>query len=269
MSYQCPLCQAELTLQQQIWKCVNNHSFDCAKEGYVNLLPVQNKSSKDPGDNKAMMQARRSFLESGYYQSLSDAVNQCVAELSAQAELNSLLDLGCGEGYYTGRLANSQATLNINGIDISKSAIRYAAKRYRSVEFAVASAYQLPFADQQFDAILRIFAPSKLEELQRLLKTGGYLLTVVPGPRHLFELKQVIYPYPKEHELNEEPLAGFKRVNSTRVQQSLTIETKEAVQHLLQMTPYAWRLSEQQKTELMDKPLTVSLDFVIQIQQRC
>ncbi len=92
----CPLDKQPLQLNERTWCCDNGHSFDIAKQGYVNLLPVQNKRSKDPGDSKAMVQARREYLNKGYYQPLAQALADTVLAMGSQA----LLDAGCGEGYY-------------------------------------------------------------------------------------------------------------------------------------------------------------------------
>ncbi|GLP96482.1 23S rRNA (guanine(745)-N(1))-methyltransferase [Paraferrimonas sedimenticola] len=267
MNYSCPLCQQPLQFGDNGYRCANRHHFDQAKEGYVNLLPVQQKSSKEPGDSKAMMLARREFLHAGFYQCLSDAINAELLEVLSSKQSYRLLDLGCGEGYYTGRLSKAfeaaERQLQVEAIDISKSAIRFAAKRYPTVDFAVASAYQLPFADQSFDAIVRCFAPSQHQELLRLLESGGQLLTVTPGEQHLFELKSAIYPYPKPHQLPTTELEGFSHRNRLRVSQTLTIESGAAITALLNMTPFAWRMSDTQKAQLAAKPLALSLDFCI------
>lgn len=187
MNYQCPLCHQPLSLTEKTFKCENNHQFDLAKEGYVNLMPAHHKRSKDPGDNKEMMQARRRFLEGNHY----DPMRQEVARLCAkytEGTTHQLLDIGCGEGYYTDQVQQSlfeqdpQAT--VFGLDISKVAIRYASKRYPNCQFSVASSHRLPFADQSMDAILRIYAPCKAEELQRVIKDNGVVITVTPAGRH-------------------------------------------------------------------------------------
>ena len=119
MTYICPLCRSELVQDGKQWRCGQNHSFDQAKEGYVNLLPVQKKNSRDPGDNKQMMQARRAFLNAGYYQALSDRVNELAQEYGkGQPEI---LDLGCGEGYYSERLQQAVGG-ELYGLDISRTA---------------------------------------------------------------------------------------------------------------------------------------------------
>lgn len=262
--YICPLCHASLTLHHKQYQCTARHSFDLAKEGYVNLLPVQQKNSKDPGDNKDMMQARRQFLEAGSYQPLSDAVNQLIAELAPQC----LLDLGCGEGYYSGRLATSLPAAQLYGIDISKTAIKYAAKKYPTIHFAVASAYQLPFEADYFDLVLRIYAPSEPEQLKRVIKDNGHLVTVTPAPQHLVEMKQAVYQQVKLHTETVESIAGFNHLNRQRLSFSLHFDQPEQLANLIQMVPLAWKFTAELKTQFLAQNPAISLDFFIDLYQR-
>ncbi len=270
MSYICPLCAEPLSQNDKAYKCENRHSFDVAKEGYVNLLPVHKKSSIDPGDNKEMMLARREFLNKGFYQHLSGKINDLVSELSHGAE--NLLDIGCGEGYYTGRLAESlknNGVIKVHGLDISKTAVKLAAKRYKAVSFCVASAFDTPFANDSFDSVIRVYAPSELTELQRIIKEGGFLITVSPGPKHHWFLKTVIYSEPKKNSDDNDSLDGFKLVQSERLQSLINISEASDVANFLNMTPYAWKLTETQKSQLCEQGVKCELDFKIQIHKRC
>ncbi|QKJ87370.1 Ribosomal RNA large subunit methyltransferase A [Paramixta manurensis] len=245
MTWLCPLCQQPLTLEHQSWICSAHHQFDCAKEGYVNLLPVQHKRSRQPGDSAEMIQARRDFLDAGYYRPLQ----QRVAEIWAQRlpdTADAVLDIGCGEGYYTNAVADALAHcghLQVYGLDVAKVAIRFAAKRYPQIRFCVASSHRLPFADKSLDGVLRIYAPCKAAELARVVKKGGYVLTVTPGPRHLMQFKALIYQQIKLHDTADEQLAGFTRVTQEALGYSLHLNG-EAATALLQMTPFAWRADE-------------------------
>ena len=275
MNYLCPICARPLSLQDKSLACEQRHQFDLAKEGYVNLLPVQNKKSKNPGDNKEMMQARREFLDQGFYQSLSDKVNSIAQQALIAVNAPNILDLGCGEGYYTHRLAQAVATLydadttpQIAGLDISKSAIRYAAKRYKTISFCVASAYNTPFADASQDLVTRIYAPSQDAELARIIKVGGYLLTVTPAAEHLFELKQKIYQTPEKHDMTIEEIAGFEVVEQQRLTQEITLTQAKDSKNLLEMTPLAWKMSDEQKAQLYATDLTLTLDFNITLYKR-
>ncbi|CAM3217549.1 23S rRNA (guanine(745)-N(1))-methyltransferase [Moritella viscosa] len=275
MNYLCPICARPLSAQDKSLTCEQRHQFDLAKEGYVNLLPVQNKKSKNPGDNKEMMQARREFLDQGFYQSLSDTVNNIAQQALTAVNAPNILDLGCGEGYYTHRLAQAMATLNdansapqIAGLDISKSAIRYAAKRYKTISFCVASAYNTPFADASQDLVTRIYAPSQDAELARIIKTKGYLLTVTPAADHLFELKQKIYQTPEKHDMKIEDIAGFELIEQQRLTDQITLTQAKDTKNLLEMTPLAWKMSDEQKAEIYAVDLTLTLDFNITLYKR-
>jgi 23S rRNA (guanine745-N1)-methyltransferase len=262
--YLCPLCQQPLQLTAKQYQCHNRHSFDIAREGYVNLLPVQQKNSKDPGDNKDMMQARRAFLHAGWYGPLAKALSATLAPLAP----TTLLDLGCGEGYYTSLLQQALPQAQFFGVDISKSAIKYAAKANSNIAFSVASAYQLPFADNSFDAIVRIYAPSKAGELQRLLKPGGHLLTVTPGPNHLVQIKQAVYDEVRLHDdaIAENP--GFEHCERQRLQFELTFTHSADVVALVQMVPLAWKFSAEQKQQFADGLPAISVDFLLDVYQR-
>ncbi|MDO9138762.1 MAG: 23S rRNA (guanine(745)-N(1))-methyltransferase [Methylobacter sp.] len=239
--YLCPLCAVPLQLKQKSYVCANNHHFDLAKEGYLNLLPVQFKHSSEPGDNKQMMQARRAFLEAGHYEPMAKAA----AMMIAASQPEQLLDLGSGEGYYSRQLeAFCPHTMSLHGVDIAKYAIAAAAKKQANARFIVASANRLPYPDQFFDAVLRIFAPSNDAELARVLKPSGLLLAVTPGPRHLWQLKQFIYAEVREHALENPLPPGFERLDTQRISYKITPNPQQRLA-LLHMTPFAWRANEQ------------------------
>lgn len=266
MSYLCPLCHSPLTLLEKSFVCPAGHQFDKAKEGYVNLLPVQHKRSKDPGDSSEMMQARRAFLDAGHYQPLRDEICQILTRFSPRA----LLDIGCGEGYYTAGFAQvlDGSVENIWGLDVSKIAIRYAAKRYSQVQFCVASSHRLPFDDQSLDAIVRIFAPCKAQELARVVKAQGVVITASPGPRHLMQLKGLIYQDVVLHSEDVESLPGFVEEQTLRTGWGMKLNGEEAVA-LLQMTPFAWRARPEVWAALKDETaFECETDFIIRVWRR-
>lgn len=269
-SFTCPLCQTDFTQVNNTQVCENNHHFDIAKEGYLNLLPVNAKNSKNPGDSKEMMQARRAFLNSGGYQPLAENLSALVNKLLAEKSEASLLDIGCGEGYYTHILTeNLPKSFIINALDISKVAIRYAAKRYKNINFCVASAYDVPLADKSQDLLIRIYAPSLDSELQRLIKQGGYLITVTPAPRHLFELRDKIYEKVKEHSSENRAPAGFTKTEQINLNYPLLISDKKILQDLIQMTPFAWKFNKQTMQELLaEEKWQIECDFNIEVYQK-
>jgi len=245
------------------YACENRHRFDRAKEGYVNLLPVQHKGSKEPGDSREMLQARRLFLDEGHYQPLRDRVAALLDEYIPPATPATIVDLGCGEGYYTA--AWLKADREVYGLDVSKFAIKSAAKRYPQIHFSVASGYRLPFAAHSLAAIVRIYAPSKAEELYRTLSRDGVLITVTPAARHLYQFKALIYQDVQLHDEQEESLAGFECIADSTLHYPLTLSATAATQ-LLQMTPFAWRASEEVwQTIAQSENFIVDADFKIRV----
>ncbi len=243
-AYLCPICQQPLQLHvaSNGYYCENKHHFDTAKEGYLNLLPVQHKKSKSPGDSRTMMRSRRQFLETGYYQALAEGITKLVDQYRTNDTMN-ILDMGCGEGYYCRQLQTLSETpdrLTIHGADIAKNAILAAAKKQVEGQFIVASNKRLPYRDQYFDLILRIYAPSDDAEIQRLLKAQGLLLMVTPGPRHLWQLKEFIYKKVNEHPIQVDLPDGFCQLEQQRICYSIEPDQENRMALLL-MTPFAWR----------------------------
>ena len=266
----CPLCQSTFSQTNNTQICENNHHFDIAKEGYLNLLPVNAKNSKNPGDNKEMMMARRTFLNSGGYLPLAEKLSELVAQLLQNKENASLLDLGCGEGYYTDLLASSLPnSTTITALDISKVAIRYAAKRYKLINFCVASAYDVPLESDSLDALIRIYAPSLDSELQRLIKQDGHLITVTPAPHHLFELREKIYEQVNAHQSENEAPAGFIKVDQINLNYPLHISEEKILKDLIQMTPFAWKFNEEKMQALLaEEKWNIECDFNIEVYKK-
>lgn len=249
MIWCCPVCAGLLSKSENSWRCAQGHSFDCAKEGYVNLLLANQKRSSDPGDTREMMINRRAFLEAGSYRPLSDALNNVLDGLKPA----TLLDCGCGEGYYLQQYLASlseASSVAAFGLDISKEAVRMASKSNRSAaDFAVASSFHLPVADQSVDLLLRVFAPGDLAEVRRVLAPEGAFVLVVPGPDHLFSLKQALYQKPRQHELPDIPL-GFTCEKDERVMFDLDLTSNAGVKQLLAMTPFVWKGDRKAKETL-------------------
>lgn len=256
----CPLCKQALHMNVHGLACENRHQFDRAREGYFNLLPVQNKRSREPGDAKEQLQARRQFLQAGFF----DPLKQCL-QLLVPTRARKLLDIGCGEGYFAHGFAASLPQAQVYGIDIAKAGVRLAAKAAIDKDrnlFAVASSFDLPFMDHSMDVITRIYAPSKDAELWRVIKPDGLLVIVAPAENHLLGLRQRIYTQVRPHEPPPVP-AGFALVAQERLATELVITDKALVSALLSMTPFAWRLPKELHQHLENEGLTDQLDFGI------
>lgn len=241
MDLLCPLCGSVLVKNARAWQCENRHSFDVARQGYVNLLPVQNKRSLQPGDTKEQVISRRAFLDGGFYAPIRDALCQLAADHGCTSPI---LDIGCGEGYYSSHLAN---TLNAElvGLDISKEAVRYAAGRYKNALWLCASAARLPVADQSVGLITSLFALTMPEEFLRVLRPDGAFIQVLAAEDHLLGLKSIIYPQLNHKEKDTVPtVPGFRLAESRPVRFTFTVEG-EQVQNLLSMTPHVYRISKE------------------------
>jgi 23S rRNA (guanine745-N1)-methyltransferase len=266
--YVCPVCRGPLQLHPsgKNYACPNQHCFDLAKEGYLNLLPVQYKHSKEPGDSRQMMIARREFLEAGFYESMAKAVAMMIDANTTIGQSMRLLDLGCGEGYYSRKIAfycNHSKQIALHGVDIAKFAIAAAAKKQLNARFIVASSNRLPYTDQYFDFVLRVFAPSDDDELKRVLKSSGHLLIVTPGSRHLWQLKEFIYAEVKEHSTESLVPQGFERLTAQRISYKIS-PTPQQRMALLQMTPFAWRANESVQQSLNSvSELDIETDFIL------
>lgn len=237
-------------------RCLMGHNFDKAKEGYVNLL-IKNGRGKRHGDDKLMVKARKDFLEKGYYAPL----RQKLVEILGEG--NTVLDVGCGEGYYTSLFAENNT---VCGIDISKDALKYAAKKCKNSAFAVASIAEIPLSDRSVDAIINIFAPENLKEFSRVLKKGGRFITVQPLENHLFELKEKIYDEPYK---NPPPILekeGFELISAEKIEYEITIDNNEDILSLFKMTPYYYKTSaaDQQKLQNLNV-LTTAVEFFVAV----
>lgn len=273
--YSCPLCNLQLAAQEKLYRCDNNHCFDLAKENYLNLLPVQFKHSKNPGDNKAMVNARRSFLEQGYYQPLADKIVSLYHQYVPQKLLDeesvalpiSILDAGCGEGYYTHQ--HKTANNTVYGVDIAKEAIKKAGKKYQQCHFSVATLSKLPFAEQQFSWIFSVYAPILEQEFTRVLANGGYILTVTPAKQHLMQLKQSIYHEAKEHDEDKLPIEHLTLIHQENISYEMNLKRGKDSLNLLSMTPFAFKASEDVKKILLKtNNFTCQADFLIKIYQK-
>jgi 23S rRNA (guanine745-N1)-methyltransferase len=264
-NYRCPLCQHNLLLTDKSYTCENNHSFDQAKQGYVNLLPVQAKRSKEPGDNKSMVQARRAFLDKGFYQPLVDTM---LALYQKYADINkSVFDAGCGEGFYT----HQHKTINnsVYGVDIAKETIKIAAKRYSECHFSVATLSNLPFNNDSFGWLYSVYAPILETEFTRILEPNGYLLTVTPAEQHLYELKSLIYQQVNKHDVSKKPIEKLTLIHEQQLNYPMNFTESNDILNLLAMTPFAFKATPELIEHLSKlSEFTCQADFILRLYQK-
>ncbi len=246
----CPVCGEELNRVERSYKCTNNHTFDMGKQGYVNLHMSNEKRSKNPGDDKAMIISRKNFLEKGYYKKISGTLNEIILDDIKSRNLEgktNLLDVGCGEGYYTNllrdELNNSEIENHIVGVDISKDGIIHAARSYKGIEWIVASGSKLPIQDNSLDYVICMFSYIDPLEYRRVLKKDGKLIVVSTGEYHLVEIKEVVYDKLKMeyYRPTEDIKDGYIYEKLVNIKYETMIETNEDIKSLFDMTPYRWK----------------------------
>jgi 23S rRNA (guanine745-N1)-methyltransferase len=272
--YKCPVCGHRLTKVEKVLVCDQRHSYDIASQGYVNLILANQKRSQESGDDKGMVQNRTYFLGLGHYNRLSDKVNEAilgfVGKPTGLNKVFNILDLGCGEGYYTERLQGflekKCPTLNFHvwGVDVSKSAIQKAARRNPKIQCCVGNNYRLPYLDGSVDFAFSIFSPFDPKELMRVLKAGGKIIVVRPGASHLGELVSLLY---QKFELqgdssNLPETFGRQPIDEGHVKYQIHLRSKKDIESLIGMTPYYWSLGEEKKSLLAEKTeLETTVDF--------
>lgn len=240
MDLLCPICGAPLAKGEKALVCPSHHSFDIARQGYVNLLPVQQKHSQDPGDTREQVLSRRAFLDTGTYAPILEALIEAAREYGASGEL---LDVGCGEGYYCAGLSRALG-LPLTGVDISKEAVRAAAARYKGPNWLCATAAHLPVGDESVGLLTSLFALTLPEEFLRVLSPGGLYIQVVAAEDHLLGLKRIIYDrltHKEKHTTQELP--GLTRLHSQHIAFDFTL-TKEQIPWLFAMTPHLFRIGK-------------------------
>jgi len=254
MNIICPVCKNELNKIDRSYKCLNNHNFDIAKEGYINLYL---KASTNSGDEKEMIKARKLFLNKGHYHFLREKINELIKSFNTI----DLVDLACGEGYYTSYFE----AINKIGIDLSKEGLKIASKTDKNTTYILSSIFNTPLKDHSIDTIITCFAPIAKEEIVRLLKKDGHFILVHPDQRHLYELKEAVYDNPYLNELEDIQIEGLEKIDEIHLSSSSVLDNEE-LKALFQMTPYTHKtsISDKEKLNYIDK-LSVSFEFIISI----
>ncbi|MDH5612788.1 MAG: methyltransferase domain-containing protein [Gammaproteobacteria bacterium] len=272
----CPIDKLELVKKENYYQCTNGHCFDIAKQGYVNLLPVQHKKSKNPGDSKAMVQARTRFLNAGFYLPIAEQLSKIVLHQlgNTATESRCVFDAGCGEGYYLQQIINAAQYIDNNtqfsfvAMDISKPAIINASKRSKQVSWIVGTNSQPPFMPETVDLIFCVFGFPSYNGFKKILKAGGELILVEPGAKHLQELREIIYTEAAQEKSENKSDANteYLLIDTQTLTYEINLNNNSQIQDLLTMTPHLFRASSEGKAciENMDS-LSLTTDIIFRV----
>lgn len=243
-AFACPIRQENLTLLETNFKCCNRHSFDLAKFGYVNLAPQIKQSANYDKEN---FQNRQQILEAGFYQAILDAVSDLLA---SSKTTTTILDIGCGEGFYSRKLQESHSEKTFYAFDISKDSVQIAAKSEPNwaVNWFVGDLARLPIKDANMDILLDIFSPANYGEFRRVLSKDGILIKVIPTENHLKEIRQRVQDQLTNKEYSNQDIKEhfqehFTILSSQTASLTKTI-TAEQLQALLSMTPLLFHVDQ-------------------------
>ena len=243
-AFACPICQENLTLLETSFKCCNRHSFDLAKFGYVNLAPQIKQSANYDKEN---FQNRQQILEAGFYQAILDAVSDLLA---SSKTATTILDIGCGEGFYSRKLQENHPEKTFYAFDISKDSVQIAAKSEANwaVNWFVGDLARLPIKDASMDILLDIFSPANYGEFRRVLSKDGILIKVIPTENHLKEIRQRVQNQLTNKDYSNQDIKNhfqehFTILSSQTASLTKTI-TAEQLQALLSMTPLLFHIDQ-------------------------
>lgn len=270
----CPIDKLELVNKGRHYQCANGHSFDIAKQDYINLLPVQYKKSKNPGDSKAMVQARAHFLNAGFYKPIAELLSEIIFQ---QLDINSdncIFDAGCGEGYYLQQVINavqhikSESDLSFIGMDISQPAVLAASKRNKHASWVVGTNSQPPFLDNSIDLIFSVFGFHSFEGFKSILKPKAKLILVEPGKKHLQELRDIIYAEPSSEKSASKSTGDndYTLIDTQTLEFKISLTNNPQILDLLSMTPHLFRANSKGKASIenMDS-LDLTTDIMFKV----
>lgn len=278
----CPIDGRPLFLAEHGLACQRGHNYNLSRHGYVNLLPVRLKPSKDPGDSRAMVEARSLVLRSGLFESLATdvagLVSSKIESIPRETDVSLVVDAGCGEGYYTDRIRqelqekdHAQEAL-VLGVDISKWAITAAAKFYKTGAWAVANNKRLPVVKGAASIITSLFGFETWHPWADLQNKGQLVITASPGPRHLIELRELVYDEVHVHEVPDDAeamAAGYEQIEQLMVSACSPMEQDDVRESLLAMTPHSHRMDATKRTTLNLTSLSmITIDVLIRVYQR-
>ena len=266
MLFVCPICNKQLNIDSgKRAVCPSGHSFDKSRKGYYNLLVGRGGAH---GDNREMVLARRAFLARGFYEPLASFVAESIASLIGEG--SSVLDAGCGEGYYTSAIkrAVEKKGATVSAFDISKDAVTEAARKGAADDYAVCGSYHMPIASGSVDALVNTFSPLAIEETRRVIKTGGHFVMAIPGEEHLFGLKSAVYKTPYKNTVEDTFIEGFKLISKNELRYEMKLDNG-GLSDLFLMTPYAYRTRPEDKERVLTLPaLTTEAHFYVLIYER-
>ena len=241
-AFACPICRENLTLVETSLKCCNRHSFDLAKFGYVNLAPQIKQSANYDKEN---FQNRQQILEAGFYH----AILETVSDLLANSETSTtILDIGCGEGFYSRKLQENHPEKTFYAFDISKVQIAAKSEPNWAVNWFVGDLARLPIKDASMDILLDIFSPANYGEFRRVLSKDGILIKVIPTENHLKEIRQKVQNQLTNKDYSNQDIKNhfqehFTILSSQTASLTKTI-TAEQLQALLSMTPLLFHVDQ-------------------------
>ena len=260
----CPKCHQQLHLENKTLKCENNHCYDISKRGYINLLLNPDKATNNPGDSKESLVARKAYLNKGYYDPILNQVITCIDEFKHQDDL-SILDLGCGEGYYTQGLKKHFENSDIYGLDISKIAIDMATRYRKDITWLVGNSKNIPILDHRLDFICALFTVVNQDELKRTLKEDGYIIHVTANNQHLIEIKELIYDEIKVKS-DKYIRLDFNQVKSYDFKEKVHISNREDALNLLMMTPHYYHIKKEKRGVLDTlQGLDITIDIKVTV----
>ncbi|MCG9695894.1 methyltransferase domain-containing protein [Shewanella sp. Isolate11] len=269
--YLCPVCQAPMFIHEASkgLYCDNKHHIDKHEQGYF----LFSQAKKPQIDSRQLMRAKRFLLESGVFNPMVEALlQQLQPVLAERSQAIAHLDFDCGEGFYlrslTSSLQAASPELTQTGISEAENALFAAAKSYADATYIVSQLKQLPFANDSFDLVTLIDKPLKGKELLRVLKPGGLFVQVSPASRHLWQIKQFLYPELTEKKLELTLDKSLTLLSQQRLSFTLDISAEDALT-LLEMTPFAWRASDKIKKQMLAGDFSqLEVDFYLSIGEK-
>ena len=262
-AFACPICQENLTLVESSLKCNNRHSFDLAKFGYVNLAPQIKQSANYDKEN---FQNRQQILEAGFYQTILEAISNL---LSNSESAKTILDIGCGEGFYSRKLQESHSEKTFYAFDISKDSIQIAAKSEPNwaVNWFVGDLARLPITDASMDILLDIFSPANYGEFRRVLSKDGILIKVIPTKNHLKEIRQKVQDQLTNKDYSNQDIKNHFQEHFTILSSQTASLTKpittEQLQALLSMTPLLFHVDQSKIDWSQLTEITIEVEILV------